>query len=310
MSVVITIDIGGTQLRVATFSIGSTTPIKVKRTSTLNRNENVFDRLTAAIDAVWPSEQVAAISAACPGPLDPSTGIILSSPNIPGWDNLPLVDLLKKKYGVPTFVENDANLAAVGEWRYGAGQGHQDLLYMTISTGIGGGVISAGHLLTGCRGLAAELGHLTVQPGGPLCPCGQRGHLEAIASGPAIARYVSRRIAAGRHSSLAGDPHITAREVAAAARQGDALSLEAFTHAGTYLGRAVADFLHIFNPSILIFGGGVSQSGSLLFDPMKQTLAKSIMDPAYLENLEITTARLGDDAGLLGALAQAIDKIA
>lgn len=305
MSVIISIDIGGTQLRVAAFSNLSTIPLKVQRISTQSKDESAFDRLIAALDAIWPDEAVAAISAACPGPLDPARGIILSTPNIPGWINFPLVELLENKYHVPIFLGNDANLAAVGEWRYGAGQGHDDLLYLTISTGIGGGVICGGHLLTGCHGMATELGHLTVLPGGPLCSCGQLGHLEAIASGPAIARYISEGIAAGRDSSLSGDSHITAREAAAAARKGDTLALEAFANAGNYLGQAVADFLHIFNPSMLIFGGGVSLSGPLLFEPMKISLAAHVMDKAYLEDLQIATAKLGDDAGLLGALAQA-----
>lgn len=305
MSVIIAIDIGGTQLRVATFPEGSSTPLKVQRTPTHRQGENVFDRLTALINSVWPEESVSAICAACPGPLDPARGLIFSTPNIRGWKNFPFVELLNQKYNLPVFIENDANLAAVGEWRYGAGQGHNDVLYMTISTGIGGGVISGGRLLTSARGMTAELGHLTVLPDGPLCSCGRRGHLEAIASGPAIARYVSERIAAGRTSLLAGNPHITAREVAAAARQGDELSVEAFSYAGRFLGQVVADCLHIFNPSVLIFGGGVSQSGPLLFEPMKQSLPEHIMDSVYLDNLEITTAKLGDDAGLLGALAHA-----
>jgi glucokinase len=309
MSVIIAVDIGGTQLRVATFSAGSTIPLKIERTSTHNNDEDVFDRLIAVIDAVWPDDTVSAISTACPGPLDPSQGIIISTPNIPGWINFPLGDLLEKRYRVPVFLENDANLAALGEWRYGAGQGHNDVLYLTISTGIGGGVITGGRLLTGYRGLAAELGHLTVLPRGPRCSCGQRGHLEAIASGPAIARYVTKRVAAGRKSSLSGCPRINARDISTAARQGDELSLEALAFAGKYLGRAVADYLHIFNPSILIFGGGVSQSGTLLFDPMEKAMREHVMDPAYLDGLQITTARLGDDAGLLGALAQANLKI-
>ncbi len=257
------------------------------------------------INSVWPKEQVEAICAACPGPVDSQNGVILVMPNIPGWNNLPFSNLLTQKYHVPVFVGNDANLAALGEWRYGAGQGHNDLLYLTISTGIGGGVIANGQLLTGAHGLAAELGHITIHPNGPLCSCGRRGHLEAIASGTAIARYVSEQIAAGRPSRLAGAPRITARDVAMAARRGDELALEAFAQAGRALAQGVADFLHIFNPSILIFGGGVSQSGELLFAPMKQALGELVMNKEYLHNLTITTAKLGDDAGLLGALAQA-----
>lgn len=309
MSVIIAMDIGGTQLRVATFSGDSIIPVNVRRTSTRSKEGNVFERLTTALDSIWPAETVDAICAAIPGPVDPERGVILSAPNIPGWVNLPFAELLARKYHVPVFLENDANLAAVGEWRYGAGRGHNDLLYLTISTGIGGGIICGGRLLTGAHGLAAELGHLIVLPGGPVCSCGQRGHLEAIASGTAIARYVSEQIAAGRSSSLASDPRITARDVAAAARRGDQLALEAFANAGKYLGQGVVDFLHIFNPSILIFGGGVSQSGDLLFGPMKQAIEELVMDKQYLEDLTITTAQLGDDAGLLGALAQARIKL-
>jgi glucokinase len=270
----------------------------------------VFDRLTALIDSVWPDEPVGAIAVAYPGPVDPARGVILSTPNIPAWVNFPLVDLLQKKYKVPTWLNNDANLAAMGEWCFGAGRTHNDILYLTISTGIGGGVISDGRLLTGSRGMATELGHLTILPDGPGCSCGQKGHLEAIASGTAIARYVSERVLAGNASSLSTLPKITARDVAAAARQGDILSLEAFNYAGKFLGQAVADFLHMFNPSIVIFGGGVSQSGSLLFDPMKTSMKAHVMDPSYLDGLEIAIAMLGDDAGLLGALALAQIKLA
>lgn len=303
MSAIITVDIGGTQLRVALFSGLSITPKKVERCPTHEKPASVLDRLIGVIESLWPDEEVTAISVACPGPLDPATGIVISTPNIPEWTNFPLVDLLKNRFHVPVFIENDANLAALGEWRYGAGQGSNDLIYLTISTGIGGGVISAGRLLTGSHGLAAELGHITVLQNKNLCSCGQRGHLEAVSSGPAIARYVKKRISAGRRSSLTNDLNITARNVAAAARQGDALCSEAFEVAGRYLGYAVADMLHIFNPSLLIFGGGVSQSGDLLFTPMKQAIQERVMDPAYLDNLHIEIAKLGDDAGLLGALA-------
>jgi glucokinase len=261
------------------------------------------------IDSVWPAEEVAAISVACPGPLNPLEGLIISTPNIPAWVNFPLVQKLEQRYHVPTFLDNDANLAALGEWRYGAGRGHKNVLFLTISTGIGGGVISDDQLLSGARGMAAELGHITVLPGGPLCSCGRHGHLEAIASGTGIARYVQDRVDAGQPSSLLGGPKVTARMIAQAAQAGDALSREAFTYAGEFLGQAVADFLHMFNPSIVIFGGGVSQSGALLFDPMKTSLEKHVMDPAYLRELSITTAQLGDSAGLLGSLALAHKKL-
>ena len=305
MSVIVAIDIGGTQLRAAVYPLTRTTPITVQRTPTLGMEDGVFERLTALVDSVWPKELVDAISVAAPGPVDPYNGTIISTPNIPAWTNYPLAEMLSKRYKVPAYLGNDANLAALGEWKYGAGQGHHDVLYLTISTGIGGGVISSDMLIEGSRGMATELGHVTVLSDGPVCSCGVRGHLEAVASGPAIARYVLEQISAGRLSTLSSVKNLTAREVAGAARQGDELAKEAFVRAGNFIGLAVAEFLHIFNPSIVIFGGGVTQSGSLILDPITESMKRNIMDPSYLYGLQLATVKLGDDAGLLGALAQA-----
>ena len=305
MSVIVAIDIGGTQLRVAVYPRNGTTPITIQRTASRGMEDGVFERLTALIDSVWPKEAVDAISVAAPGPLNPYTGTIISTPNIPAWTNYPLAGLLCKQYKVPAYLGNDANLAALGEWKYGAGQSHHDVLYLTISTGIGGGVISSDRLIEGRWGMAGELGHVTVLPGGPVCSCGVPGHLEAVASGPAIARYVSEQIAGGRESILRSRKDFSARDVAGAADQGDELAREAFVRAGGFIGQAVAEFLHIFNPSIVIFGGGVTQSGRLILDPIEESMKRYIMDKSYLDGLQIATAKLGDDAGLLGALAQA-----
>ncbi len=305
MSAIVALDIGGTQLRAAVYPPNGITPLAARKVPSRGMEAGVFERLTDLIDSVWPAEPVDAISVAAPGPLNPYTGIIVSTPNIPAWTNYPLADLLSKRYKVPAFLGNDANLAALGEWKYGAGQGHQDILYLTLSTGIGGGVISGGRLIEGCRGMATELGHVTVLPGGPLCTCGVPGHLEAVASGPAIVRYVADQVAAGRTSSLPSGQEFTAGDVAAAAARGDALAKEAFTRAGGFIGQAVAEFLHIFNPSIVIFGGGVSLSGRLILDPIEESMKRNIMDASYLDGLEITLSKCGDDAGLLGSLAQA-----
>lgn len=305
MSVIVAIDIGGTLLRVAVYPRGGTTPITVQRIPSRGMEDGVFERLTGLVDSVWPSVQVDAISVAAPGPLNPYTGTIISTPNIPSWTNYPLAAMLSKQYKVPAYLGNDANLAAQGEWKYGAGQGHHDVLYLTISTGIGGGVISGDRPIEGSRGMAAELGHVTVLPGGPVCSCGVSGHLEAVASGPAIARCVIEQVAGGRPSILKSGTVVSAREVAEAAKQGDELAKEAFVRAGGFIGQAVAEFLHIFNPSIVIFGGGVSQSGRLILDPIEESMKRNIMDESYLDGLQIAVARLGDDAGLLGALAQA-----
>ncbi len=303
MSVFIAVDLGGTRMRAAAFGGESLTPILVERISSQGSDTPPQERLAQLILRVCPpGEQIAAVGVAAPGPIDPQKGIILTAPNIPGLVNFPLAESLQQQIGAPVYLENDANLAAMGEWKAGAGQGHNHLIYLTVSTGIGGGIISNGNILHGVHGFATEMGHTTVLPDGPLCGCGHRGHLEALSSGPAIARWVNDEIAHGVNSSLAQTSEISAKTVADAALQGDALALAAYNRAGHYLGQAVADFLHIFNPSIVIFGGGVSRSGELLLAPMRASLQEHILSPQYIENLTITTAALGDDAGMIGAL--------
>ncbi|MGE5251214.1 MAG: ROK family protein [Bacteroidota bacterium] len=306
MGQVIAVDLGGTQIRAAAFAPGRETPLKHGRTETHAPNEEVFDRIVKLVESVWPvDDPVSAIGLSSPGPLDPHRGIILDTPNIPEWHDFPLGPKLAEHFHVRVHLDNDANLAALGEWKYGAGRRHNDVLYLTISTGIGGGVITGGHLLQGFHGLAAELGHVTIDPDGPLCSCGFPGHVEAFCSGPAIARFVNEQLALGVPSMLQPDPALSARQVAEAALNGDELACRAFTRAGEYLGIAVANYLHSLDPSILIFGGGVTQAGDLLFKPFEESLRKRVFHPRYLEKLVITKAALGDSAGLLGALALA-----
>ena len=298
------VDVGGTWLRAALYPQGETVPMRQERTRT-SREGRPEAALVALLREIWPADgEVLGVGVACPGPLNPETGVVYAAPNIPAWRDFPLADYLSRALGVPVKVDNDANLAALGEWRYGAGQGHHHVLYLPISTGIGGGIIVADRLLRGAHGLAGEMGHVTVVPDGPPCGCGQRGHLEAVASGTAIARMAEEALAGGASSALARCPHpLTAADVAAAAKEGDALAQQVLTTAATHLGRALAGFLHIFNPQAVILGGGVVQAGEVLLRPLEATLRASVMSPAYLEDLVLTTAALGDDAGLLGALA-------
>jgi glucokinase len=306
MSIFVAVDIGGTHIRVAAYEQDNTNPLTHKRTRSQAKEPGTFDRLVEAIESAWPTSlKVKAIAMASPGPLDPKAGIVLDTPNIPEWNNFPVAEKLSNHFGVPAYLDNDANLAALGEWKFGAGRGHHDLLYLTISTGIGGGVIIDDRLLHGHHGLAAELGHVTVLADGPVCSCGHNGHLEALAAGPAIVHYVREQLEAGTKSELSSDGSLNAHKVAEAAKHGDPLAKSAFERAGEYLGVGVASFLHTFDPSIVIIGGGVSQSGSLLLDPFEASLRNNVINSRYLENLVITTADLGDDAGLLGALALA-----
>lgn len=311
----VAVDLGGTNTRAALFDDNGPHPTRQKkvRTQAEQGPDAVIERIIEAIEAVLP-QSVAdlRIGVGAPGPLDPRQGVVFEAPNLPGWNHVPLQARLEAYFDCPVRIGNDANLAALGEWRHGAGRGTQNLIYLTISTGVGGGVISDGRLVLGSRGLGAELGHILVEPGGPLCGCGRRGHLEAVASGTAIARAAVERLEAGETSSLKSihdQAELTAEHVGDAARESDPLAVEVIQGAATYLGRALADFAHIFNPEIFVLGGGVSQLGPLLFEPIEAELRDSIMSPTYLEGLRIEPPTLGDDAGLVGAMVLASDQV-
>ncbi len=306
MSIIVGVDIGGTQMRAAAYTQDQVSPLQQKKIPTLASKPGGLERLFKVIEDVWPKDgQVAAIGIGSPGPLDPHTGYLLAPPNNPEWHNFPLAPRVREHFGVQTFLDNDANLAGLGEYRFGAGQGHHNVLYITVSTGIGAGVVIEDRLLQGFHGLAAELGHSIIDPDGPPCSCGFNGHLESFSSGPAIVKYVLAELDSGAKSILKRDEALNARDIADAAHQGDDLAIRAYQRAGEYLGIGVASFLHAFDPSIVIFGGGVSQVGRLLFDPFEASLRRRVFHPRYLEGLVITQAQLGDDAGLLGARALA-----
>jgi glucokinase len=299
MDTYIAVDIGGTQLRAGVYAAGETKPLSNRRIPTAGKDQQPIDRVLDLLASVK------AIGMAAPGPTNSRLGVIYRAPNIPGWENLPLVKIIQDRFHVPVKLGNDANLAALGEFTYGAARGYSHVLYITVSTGIGGGIIDDGRLVDGINGLAGEIGHITVQADGPLCGCGHRGHLEAFASGTAIARYVAEQLAHGVPSSLSVTPPPTARDVSLAAENGDPLAKSALARAGTYLGHGIADFLHLFNPSIIVLGGGVARSGPLLIEPMRAAMAERIIAPEYMHNLTIAQAALGDDGGLMGALALA-----
>jgi glucokinase len=306
MKAFIVADVGGTQIRAGIFTAGNPVPLTVKKIKTVEGHQMPTDRLIGLLHEIWPDDmEVAGIIVAVPGFLDPYEGFVFEAVNVPGWNKLNLREIIQDEFHIPVLLGNDANLAALGEWRYGAGRGYHDILYLTISTGIGGGAIINDQLLVGARGFAGEFGHVTVRPEGPKCTCGQRGHLEAMAAGPAIARFVKEKIAIGFDCSLAGKTNISAKDVSEAAKAGDPLCIRAIQQAGTYIGFALSDFLHILNPAIIILGGGVGLSGNLIVDAIIAAMPERIMGRGYLDKLIITTAQLGDEAGLIGGLALA-----
>jgi glucokinase len=302
MDILIVSDIGGTQMRVAAFDADTLSQVAHKRIPTQGNNQLPTDRLIQLISEVGKDHTIKAVGIAAPGFLDPKKGVVYEAPNIPGWNNLELKKIIEDSINAPVFIGNDANMAALGEWKYGAGKGHKDILYLTISTGIGSGVIIDGELLLGHRGLAAEFGHVTIDPNGPMCGCGHPGHLEALSSGTAIRKYVMQKLSEGVPSLLTDTENLSSKDIYLAAMKNDTLAVEAFSRAGKYLGIAIANFLHMLNPSIVILGGGVTQAGDLLLEPLKESLNASVISPQYLENFEISLAKLGDDVGLWGVL--------
>jgi len=198
---VVAVDLGGTHIRSALINEEGEILARAERETLAHEGpEAVIGRIEACIRDV--ARGTEAISIAAPGPLDPWKGIVHQAPNLPGWREVPLADILHRDFKVPVHLNNDANLAALGEHRFGAGQGRNDLIYLTISTGIGGGIISQGRLLIGAKGLAGEVGHMTLEPEGPPCGCGGRGHLEALASGTAITRRAVEEIEKGAETSI------------------------------------------------------------------------------------------------------------
>jgi glucokinase len=313
------VDIGGTSIRAARFVGENHHPASKTKIATQATKgvETILQRLEMAVREVA-GDHLSAINGigiAAAGPLDPNTGVVLSAPNLPGWENLPLRRTMQERLARPVYIGNDANMAALGEWKFGAGQGHNDVLYLTLSTGIGGGVIAGGQMLVGARGLATEVGHMLAVPDGPLCGCGQRGHLEAVASGTAIARLARVKLKAGDGADsrlwelCSGDlDSITGALVGQAAQAGDEFARRLIVEAGTFIGRTVASLLHCLNPSVVICGGGVSMLGDVILEPIRAAVRQHALSEAYWRSCPIVPAALGDDAGLIGAGALAMEE--
>ena len=308
---IISVDLGGTQIRAALSDREGNILNRVAHPTQADEGPGpVIERIKEAIRQAAGQHlgEVQAIGIASAGPLDPWKGVIIKAPNLPGWRNVPLKAIMEEEFGLPTYVGNDANLAALAEQRFGAGKGARNLIYITHSTGIGGGIIVDGRLLLGSKGLAAEVGHITIDIDGPRCGCGNIGCLEAMAAGPAIARNAVQAIKAGRKTIITdlvgGDLNrITAKEVNEAAQQGDPLGIELIRQAGELLGIGLVSLMHLFNPEIIIIGGGVSKAGELLFEPVRETVRERCMDEAYWRDTPIVPAALGDDVGLMGGIA-------
>lgn len=272
----------------------------------------VIGRMLATIDNLINNADLsrfapAGMAIAAAGAIDSDNGVVTASPNLPGWRDVPLKEILEEMTGLEIFLINDASAAALGEHRFGAGRGAKDLIYVTVSTGIGGGIIINGQLYSGASGSAGEIGHMTIQADGPRCSCGNTGCLEMLASGKAVAREAQRLIAAGAKTRILElaerEPaNITAATVAAAALEGDTLALEIISTAATYLGIGLANLINIFNPEMIIIGGGMAQMGDMLLEvARKVAVGKAFQLPA--QRVCIIPSQLGYNSALLGAAA-------
>jgi len=266
--------------------------------------ERIVGSLTEALATAGLGQgDLAAVGICSPGPCDVDAGVISSAPNLPGWRDVSICRYLEERLGVPTRLENDANAAALGEHVYGAGRGCRHLIYMTVSTGIGGGLIINGRLYRGATGVAGELGHMTIEPDGPLCGCGNRGCLEALVSGTAIAARGEEIVAQGGSALLAQEQgEVTAETVSRAADQGDIACQGVIRRAGYYLGIGLASYVNIFNPEVIIIGGGLAKVGDLLLAPARAEMEARAMREA-LKAVQLRPAELGDYDGVMGMVA-------
>jgi glucokinase len=309
MTHILAIDFGGTRIRAAWYDAHlrqiarDETPTRVS-----DGQSAVLDRIIALAKHIMPTgETPVAIGAAAPGPLDPQRGVIMHAKTLPGWANVPLANILAVALGAPAFIENDANLAALAEHERGAGRDTNPMLYMTLSTGIGGGAIINGSIFTGWSGLAIEPGHQQV-----ILPDGSIQRLEDVASGTGLAKTARRYLAQNAYpdSSLRHLPpeNITGEAVGLAAQQGDKLAQHILQEAAHFLGLGMVNLLHLFSPQAIVLGGSVSKLGDLLWLPVQKTITERVLDSAFVPPNLLRPAYFGEDVCLLGAALYAMQR--
>ena len=300
------VDIGGTKIAAGVVSSEGRLLNEVTY-PTADTRERLLSTIAEAIMKVQRGYEVGGVCLAVPGFILARENKVLSAANLEAIEGIPLKEELGGRTGLPVTVENDANAAAWGEFRFGVGKDIDDLVFVTLGTGVGGGIISHGVLLRGARGMGGELGHITAQPGGPRCGCGNHGCLEALASGTAIARR-AREVADQRPDSALGRLAMVrtplGEDVLDLARKGDEIALEVLREAGIWLGIGFATFVNLFDPEVIAIGGGLSQAGDLVSEPARRELRLRSTSPSR-DLVEIRKATLGARSGMLGAAALA-----
>ncbi|MFC4243650.1 ROK family protein [Gryllotalpicola reticulitermitis] len=308
------LDIGGTKLAVAVVTPDGV--LHGYRVEPTRRDEGpgviiprLFEMGHAAIaDAMHDGVgAIGAVGISCGGPLDAAAGVLVNPLHLPGWIDVPIVRLASEEFGAVAVLENDATAGALAEYRFGAGRGTATELYLTVSTGIGGGAVVDGRLHRGAAGNGGEFGHIMVRPGGRNCLCGRKGCLEAYASGTSIAaRAMDALAASDRESALRDIENPTAADVVRGSEAGDALAGELWAETTEVLAIAVTDLINVFEPDIVVLGGGVTRSGAALLDPVRTAALCDAMRPAAAKT-DVVIAELGDTVCVVGAAALAFD---
>ena len=305
---IVGVDVGGSKINsILTDPKGNIKAKDLRDTRAKRGPDAVIERIIESIRQVASGNTVEGIGVGAAGACDTVNGIITSSPNLPQWVNIPLRDVIQRQFDCPVYLQNDATLAALGEHRFGGGKGVDHMIYVGVGTGIGGGIIIGGQLYSGASGSAGEFGHMTIDVNGPSCPCGNTGCWETLASGTALAREAVERIQEGQKTNIlkfaeGKMERVSARKVHLAAQKGDRLANELIAQTGYYLGVGLVNLVNIFNPQLILIGGGLSRMGKLLTGPASQVIQEHAFElPARAVRIEI--AQLGVDAEALGAVA-------
>lgn len=298
------VDLGGTNIKAGLVDDSGrlTGGLSVPTEADLGRDKVIENICAAAADVAagtgW--ENIDGVGIGSPGPLDYKTGVIITAPNLPGWENVPLADEVASRLGAETFVENDANAACWGEYWVGAGRDCRSMVLLTLGTGIGSGIILDGRLWRGSTGAGAEIGHMVIDCDGEQCGCGNRGCLEALASAPATVR---------RYARMTGkDDRITADTIYKAASAGDTAARDALEETGRYLGVAVANIANVLNPEIVLFSGGLAGAADILIPVIREEVSRRAFETVTAD-LTIATCSLPDDAGVIGAAGCAMERL-
>ena len=306
---VIAVDIGGTQVRVALFRDDRLHQRAALPTDVRGGPSGVMDQIDALIEQVAAKDDrktITGIGLSLAGPIDTESAVVTRIPTLPGWDGLPVAQALSERTGLPARVENDGIAATLGEWRYGAGRGVSNIVYLTVSTGIGGGAVVDGRLLHGRKGIAGHLGHMRMAQEGSTCSCGTVGCFEALASGSALSQRAAATADMSDHlAGIAQSRAVDARDVFEGARAGDSHCLHLVGEEAMYLGQGITSVIHIFSPDRVVMGGGVSNAFEQLEPGIHDVIRRDAMPP--FRTVPVVKSALGDDSGLFGAARLVLD---